>query len=90
MRGIKKNDGYLGRGLHSKKWDELFKKGGKLFDLIEIVRNDEDLVLEIRNDYFNIYYKGGNMLKVGPKYDFQFDHNYFKGYNFQNMKQMKK
>lgn len=82
MRGIEKYDGYLGRGLHSKKWDELFEKGGKLFDLLEIVRNDEDLVLEIRNDYFNIYYKGGNMLKVGTKYDFQFDHNYFKGYKF--------
>lgn len=82
MSGIEKYDGYLGRGLHSKKWDELFKEGGKLFDLLEIVRSDEDLVLEIRNDYFNIYYKGGNMLKVGSKCNFQFDHNYFKGYKY--------
>lgn len=82
MNGIEKHDGYLGRGLHSKKWEELFEKGGKLFGLLEIVRSDEDLVLEIRNDYFNIYYKGGNMLKVGPKCNFQFDHNYFKGYKF--------
>lgn len=82
MSEIEKYDGYLGRGLHSKKWDKLFEKGGELFDLLEIVRSDEDLVLEIRNDYFNIYYKGGNMLKVGPKCNFQFDHNYFKGYKF--------
>ena len=70
---------YRGRGLHSSDWTESLGKDGKLYGLIEIVRHDKDLVLEIRDDYFNIYYKGGNMLKVMSENSFQFDYNYFKG-----------
>ena len=70
---------YRGRGLHSSDWTKSLGKGGKLYGLIEIVRHDKDLVLEIRDDYFNIYYKGGNMLKVMSENSFQFDYNYFKG-----------
>ena len=55
---------YLGRGLHSEKWATAFGKEGKLGGLIEMVKNDDELVLQIREDYFNVYYKGGNMLKV--------------------------
>ena len=69
---------YLGRGLHSDKWDNAFGEDGKLGGLIEMVKNDDELVLQIREDYFNVYYKGGNMLKVSSENSFQFDYNYFK------------
>lgn len=69
---------YLGRGLLSEKWAKAFGKEGKLGGLIEMVKNDDELVLQIREDYFNVYYKGGNMLKVSSENSFQFDYNYFK------------
>lgn len=69
---------YLGRGLHSEKWATAFDKEGKLGGLIEMVKNDDELVLQIREDYFNVYYKGGNMFKVSSENSFQFDYNYFK------------
>ena len=71
---------YLGRGLHSPKLKKALNEGGLLQQLLEIVKSDEDLVLEIRNDYFNVYYKGGNIAKVESANSIQFDHNYFKGY----------
>jgi len=69
---------YLGRGLHSDKWDNAFGEDGKLGGLIDMVKNDDELVLQIREDYFNVYYKGGNMLKVSSENSFQFDYNYYK------------
>ena len=69
---------YLGRGLHSDKWDNAFGEKGKLRGLIEMVKNDDELVLQIREDYFNVYYKGGNLLKVSSENSFQFDCNYYK------------
>lgn len=69
---------YLGRGLHSEKWATAFGKEGKLGGLIEMVKNDDELVLQIREDYFNVYYKGGNLLKVSSENSFQFDYNYYK------------
>ena len=77
---MSKEKTYLGRGLHSPKLKEALNEGGLLQELLEIVKSDEDLVLEIRNDYFNIYYKGGNIAKVESANSIQFDHNYFKGY----------
>lgn len=76
-----KKQEYLGRGLHSPKLREALCEGGLLYNLLEIVKNDDDLVIEIRNDYFNVYYKGGNIAKVESANSIQFDHNYFKGYN---------
>ena len=69
---------YLGRGLHSEKWATAFGKDGKLKGLIDEVTSDNDLVMQIREDYFNIYYKGGNLLKVSSENSFQFDSNYYK------------
>lgn len=69
---------YLGRGLHSDKWNNAFGEDGKLGGLIEMVKKDDELVLQIREDYFNVYYKGGNMLKVLSENSFQFDYNYYK------------
>ena len=79
---------YSGRGLHLKdtdekkknKWAKAFAAGGKLKGLIDEVRNDVDLVIQIRENYFNVYYKGGNLLKVSSENSFEFDSNYFKGY----------
>ena len=76
--GNEKN--YLGGGLHSPKLRKSLGEGGLLQQLLEIVKSDEDLVIEIRNNYFNIYYKGGNIAKVVSENSIQFDHNYFKGY----------
>jgi hypothetical protein len=74
---------YLGRGLHSKNWKTMIdNKESGLNKLLEIIRKDKYLVIQIREDYFNIYYKGGNLGKVGPRLGFQFDHNYFKGYEY--------
>jgi len=78
---------YSGRGLRLKeteeiennKWAKAFAEGGKLKGLIDEVRNDEDLVVQIRGDYFNVYYKGGNLLKVNSENSFEFDSNYYKG-----------
>ena len=84
---MSKNDNeriYLGRGLHSSKLRTALNEGGLLRPLLEIVKSDEDLVLEIRNDYFNIYYKGGNISKIESPNSIQFDHNYFKGYKRPN------
>ena len=80
MAMSKENSMYLGRGLHSPKWKAAFQKNGLLYDLLEIVKSEEDLVIEIRNDYFNVYYKGGNLVKVESINSIQFDHNYYKGY----------
>lgn len=76
---------YLGRGLrlnfkdNDNKWTKAFAKDGKLKGLLDEVRNDKDLVVQIRDDYFNVYYKGGNLLKVKSANSFGFDSNYYKG-----------
>ena len=69
---------YLGRGLHNSALKDSFRKG-KLKGFIDIVKNDKDLVFQIRNDYANIYYKGGNLAKIESENSIQFDENYFKG-----------
>lgn len=53
---------------------------GKLCTLLKFVRNDNTLDLEIREGYLNIYYRGGNALKVtqiNSDYLFEFDKNFF-------------
>jgi hypothetical protein len=54
---------------------------GDLEDCLDYVRTDNTLDLEIRENYINIYYRGGNILKVNKKencYQYEFDYNYFK------------
>ena len=54
------NKTYLGRGIHNKKFlDSL--KNGHLKEMLFVVANDENLDVQIRNDYLNVYYKGGNI-----------------------------
>ena len=55
---------------------------GSLSNLLEYVTEDPSLDLQIRDNYINIYYRGGNILKADKKgegYAFFFDENYFKG-----------
>jgi hypothetical protein len=56
-------------------------KSGELSGFLTAVKKDDTLCLEIRDDYVNIYYRGGNMFKIMPsanmsKYDIFFDKNY--------------
>ena len=47
MEKKNKKTAYRGRGLHSSDWADFLGKDGNLHGLIEIVRHDKDLVLEI-------------------------------------------
>ena len=50
-------------------------------ELLDYIKRDNSLDLEIRENYINIYYLGGNILKVsknGDTYNFGFDFNYLK------------
>ena len=61
-------------------WRDL-KEGGGLFPLTDAVKSDSSLCLELRGCYVNVYYRGGNLMKVrqtGKEYNFSFDENYFK------------
>lgn len=51
------------RGL-SEKFLQQLKSGGRLNWLLERVKQDRTLSLEIRQDYINVYYRGGNLIKV--------------------------
>lgn len=58
---------------------------GTLKELLDYVKRDNTLDLQIREDYINIYYQGGNVLKVSEKvgkYLFVFDENYLKACPF--------
>lgn len=80
------------RGLHligkdgkeDKKGKSLFEaltnNGGALSELIRIVRSSPEYVLLIRDDYFNIYYRGGNVAKVSSLQCVEFDENYFRAH----------
>jgi hypothetical protein len=61
--------------------DDLLK--GKL---LEYVKKDNTLDIEIRENYINIYYRGGNALKVteigSNRYDYHFDREYLKAVTF--------
>ncbi|MFN2262252.1 MAG: hypothetical protein ABR595_09340 [Psychroflexus sp.] len=54
---------------------------GDLKELLQYIKRDNSLDLEIRENYINIYYLGGNILKVSKKgntYKFSFNFNYLK------------
>lgn len=67
------------RGLSDKFMTDL--KQGLLLPFLDRVQQDTTLDLEIRNDYLNIYYRGGSMFRVSPAtrfdgYEVAFDTNY--------------
>ena len=39
-------------------------KEGVLSPLLALVKSDSSLCLELRGDYINVYYRGGNLMKV--------------------------
>ena len=50
-------------------------KDGVLSPLLALVKSDSSLCLELRGDYINVYYRGGNLMKVrhrlsGPRFYF--------------------
>lgn len=53
---------------------------GKLKEILFYVQSDNTLDIEIRENYINIYYRGGNILKIietsKGNYDFHFDSKY--------------
>lgn len=55
-------------------------KSGSLHNILEYIQNDYTLDLEIRQNYVNIYYRGGNILKISEKransYNYEFDKEY--------------
>ncbi len=57
------------------------KENYGLRDLIHFVRSDNTLDIEIRENYINIYYRGGSALRVtengNDEYEFHFNTNYF-------------
>ena len=53
-------------------------KDGELKGAMQYVaENKNGLSLQIRKDYLNIYYRGGNILKISGINSFHFDENYF-------------
>lgn len=46
---------------------------GKLVPLLNKVKRDSDLDLQIREDYINIYFKGNNLLKLKEDLSFEID-----------------
>jgi len=54
-------------------------KKGRLHTILERIQKDDTLMLAIRENYINIYYRGGNILKITEKagvYETYFDKNY--------------
>lgn len=57
-------------------------QGGLLAPLRERVVRDRSLCLELREDYVNVYYRGGNLMRVSRAdsgYSAHFDTKYFQG-----------
>jgi hypothetical protein len=68
------------RGLSEEFLEDLDK--GRFAGLTNRIRLDHTLDLQIRNDYVNIYYRGGNLMKLelnGGAYTATFDQNYGRG-----------
>lgn len=76
METQKKYVAYLGRGIHNDKFKESLTNGN-LKQMLIVINNDNDLDVQIRKDYLNIYYKGGSIAKVNSEKSIVFDKFYF-------------
>jgi hypothetical protein len=72
------------RALSATFMKDLLADDGVLHPLLERIKQDDTLMLAIREDYINIYYRGGNILKVeeakkknvAPYYKSSFEKSY--------------
>ena len=69
-------EAYLGRGIHNKKFVASLMNG-KLKQMLIAISQDPDLDVQIRKDYLNIYYQGGNIARVKSENSIEFDEFYF-------------
>jgi hypothetical protein len=72
------------RGLSDDFMQDLLQKGLPLYPLLQRVKGDKTLELEIRQQYLNVYYRGGSILRVakpkkGAGYAVDFNPNYAHG-----------
>lgn len=55
------------RALSEKFMQDLLREDGILHPVLECVKKDQTLMLAIRENYLNIYYRGGNILRISEK-----------------------
>jgi len=71
------------RALSKKFLDDLKNPQGILYPILERKTQDDTLMLAIRNNYINIYYRGGNIINIKElstsRYKASFDEQYNKG-----------
>ena len=67
------------RGIHDESLLKDLMEGGSLYPLISLVREKKnDLVLQIRDNYLNLYYQGGNVAEIHSADSVILDKNYFR------------
>ena len=57
------------RGLSEKFMNDLSKPEGKFHPILERVKEDHNIMLAIRDGYINIYYRGGNIIRITQRED---------------------
>ncbi len=69
---------YLGKGIHSEQFIKALESG-HLKPMLDLVNTKEhgDLDVQIRNNYINIYYNGGNIAKIRNEKSIELDEFYF-------------
>lgn len=82
---------FMPRGLTGRLLPSL--KSGILEEILKNVQNDDTLCIEIRQDYINIYYRGGNILKIeetNNEFKTHFAEKYLSGVTTVNIKALPK